>query len=370
MSFTNFAALSSEQYTLWARTLWKQARNESFINKFLGKSANAMVHHVDELKKDEKGARAIVTLLADLVGDGIAGDRTLEGNEESLQIFDQNIRIDQLRHASRHEGRMADQKSVFNFRENAKNNLAYWLADRMDQMAFLTLSGVSYGMTNTGAVRTGSGLTALEFANDVSAPSANRRLRWDATAKVLVPNAATNAVAATDVPMWDTLMAAKTYAKSRYIRGVRDGGGEEVYHAFLSPQAMLKLKQDDKYVQNLRHAAVRDSSNPLFTGTSVKVDGIFIHEFRHVYNTAGAASGAKWGATGTVDGCQLLFCGAQALALADIGDPYWVEKGFDYDNQQSISVGKMFGFLKPQFPSIYEGKSKEDFAVLSIYTAQ
>ena len=40
------------------------------------------------------------------------------------------------------------------------------------------------------------------------------------------------------------------------------------------------------------------------------------HEFRHVYNTSGATSGNKWGATGTVDGCQILFCGAQSLAMA------------------------------------------------------
>ena len=38
---------------------------------------------------------------ADLTGDGVAGDRTLEGNEEQMQTFDQVIRIDQLRHANR-----------------------------------------------------------------------------------------------------------------------------------------------------------------------------------------------------------------------------------------------------------------------------
>ncbi|MBM6672245.1 DUF4043 family protein, partial [Phocaeicola coprophilus] len=79
-----------------------------------------------------------------------AGDRTLEGNEETMQTFDQVIRIDQLRHANRHEGRMADQKSVVEFRGNSRDTLAYWLADRIDQLAFLTLSGVSYAKTNKG----------------------------------------------------------------------------------------------------------------------------------------------------------------------------------------------------------------------------
>lgn len=79
MALTNFALLTDEQKTIWAKELWHQARNYSFIGKFLGKGANALIHHCTELKKSEKGARAVITLLADLEGDGIAGDRTLEG---------------------------------------------------------------------------------------------------------------------------------------------------------------------------------------------------------------------------------------------------------------------------------------------------
>ena len=80
---------------------------------------------------------------------------------------------------------------------------------------------------------------------------------------------------------------------------------------------MAKLKMDNNYMLNLRHSKERGDENNLFTGTSVKIDGIYLHEFRHVYNTRGAASGSKWGASGTVDGCQILFCGAQALGMAD-----------------------------------------------------
>ena len=366
---TNFAALTSEQKTVWSMDLWKQARNQSFINKFLGKGPMSLVQHITELKKTEKGARAVITLLADLTGDGVAGDRTLEGNEESMQTFDQVIRIDQLRHANRHEGRMADQKSVVEFRGNSRDTLAYWLADRIDQLAFLTLSGVSYAKTNKGVNRVGSDLQFLEFAADVTAPTTNRRLRWDGTNKTLVANAATSSIAATDTPTWNMLVQLKAYAKDRYIRGVSENG-EETFHAFLTPSAMAKLKMDNDYMLNLRHAQDRSGTNPLFTGSSVKIDGIYLHEFRHVYNTANAASGSKWGGSSTVDGCQILFCGAQSLGMADIGAPEWVEKGFDYENQQGISVGKILGFKKPTFGLIYENGSVEDFGVISCYVAQ
>lgn len=367
---TNFGLLTNEQKTVWSMDLWKQARNMSFVNKFLGGGPNSMIQHITELKKSEKGARAVITLLADLTGDGVAGDRTLEGNEEQMQTFDQVIRIDQLRHANRHEGRMADQKSVVDFRGNSKNVLAYWLADRIDQMAFLTLAGISYGQKNNGATRTGSDLPYLEFAADVSAPTAGRRFRWDNTAKALVAAGASNAVVATDTPAWELFVQLKAKAKEKYIRGVMADGNEETYHAFLTPGAMARLKLDTTYMQNLRYAQQRGADNSLFTGSSVKIDGIYFHEFRHVPNTLGAASSSKYGATGTVDGCQILFCGAQALGMADIGSPEWVEKGFDYENSQGVSVGKILGFLKPKFGTIYENNSVEDFGVMSVYVAQ
>ena len=371
MSLTNFGALTSEQKTVWSMDLWKQARNQSFINRFLGKGPNSMIQHITELKKTEKGARAVITLLADLEGDGIVGDRTLEGNEEAMKSYDQVIRIDQMRNASRHEGRMADQKSVVNFRENARDKLAYWLSDRIDQMAFLALAGKSFTLTPGGALRVGSDLKNLEFAADVVAPSAKRVGRWDNTAKNFVVGAGQNTIVAADTPAWELFVQLKAYAKENYVRGIKENGGEETYHAFLSPMAMSKLKLDPVYRDNLRYAQQRGKENELFSGGAVKIDGIYLHEFRHVPNTRSATSGVnKWGAGLNVDGCQVLFCGAQALGMADIGNPEWVEKEFDYDNQPGISVAKILGFLKPQFTTQYSGGTKEDHGVISAYVSQ
>jgi N4-gp56 family major capsid protein len=368
MALTNFSLLTEEQKTAWSMDLWKHARNHAFVNKFLGKSANSMIQHIDELKASEKGARAVITLLADLEGDGVAGDRTLEGNEEALKTYDQVIRFDQLRHANRHEGRMADQKSVVEFRNNSRDLLAYWLADRIDQLAFLTLSGQSYALKPNGAARVGSDLPFLEFASDVSTPTSLRRLRWNGTTNTLATSGATSDVAAADTPSYKMIVALKAMAKDQYMRGVKGAGGEETFHLFLTPQAMAKLKLDPDYIANLRYAASRGDGNELFTGGSVKVDGVVIHEFRHVFNTSGTST--KWGAGNAIEGCQALFCGAQALAMADIGKPEWVEKGFDYENQQGISVAKMVGFLKPKFNSIYAGNTVQDFGVMSVYCAQ
>ena len=369
---TNFGLLTNEQKTVWSMDLWRQARNMSFVNKFLGKDSNSMIQHITELKKTEKGARAVITLLNDMEGDGIAGDRTLEGNEESLRSSDQVIRIDQLRNANRHEGRMADQKSIINFREESRDKLAYWLSDRIDQVAFLTLGGLAYSVKNSGGTRVGSDLQYLEFAADVSAPSAKRYARWNAVNGLEI-GVGTGSIVAADTPAWQLFVDLKAYAKDNYIRGMREDGGEEVYHAFLSPQAMARLKMDQDYMLNLRHAQPRGDANPLFKGgSSVKIDGIYFHEFRHVPNTRLAASGSKWGSGGLVDGCQILFCGAQAMGMADLGNPTWVEDDDDYENQQVVSVGKILGFLKPSYITQYGtgAATSQDFGVISVYCAQ
>ena len=381
MALTNFGLLTNEQKTIWSMDLWKNARNQSFINRFLGSGPNSMIQHITELKQSEKGARAVITLLADLQGDGVAGDRTLEGNEEGMQTFDQVIRIDQLRHANRHEGRMADQKSVVSFRDNSKNVLAYWLADRIDQMAFQTLAGISYAYKPSGATRVGSDLQYLEFAADVAAPSTRRMTRWDNVNKTLKTSATgsntsaaivnTGAAATSDFPSWEMFVQLKAYAKDRYIRGVGSAGGDEVYHAFLTPQAMARLKLDATYMANLRYSQSAGKNDTMFSGNSVLIDGIHLHEFRHVPNASGGTSGTNMCGSGlNLNGCQVLFCGAQALGMADIKAPEWNEKGFDYDNSQGISVGKILGFLKPKFGNIYESNAVEDFGVISCYVAQ
>jgi len=380
MANTNFSALTSEQLTIWSRDFWRVARNMSFINQFAGSGPNAMVQRISELTQSEKGARAVITLLADMTGDGIVGDNTLEGNEEALRAYDIVVQLDQLRFANRLAGRLADQKSVVNFREHSRDALAYAMADRIDQLAFLTMAGVSYGVKNNGALRnslgSGQNLSDLAFSSDVTAPTTNRHRRYDATNGIVAGDV--TAVAAADTLDYKAIVQLKAYAKDNYIRGMRGAGNEEVYHLFVSPQVMADLKLDSDFLANVRNAGIRGPNNELFSGSSsLMVDGVMVHEFRHVFNTSGANSGSssnagsngyKWGANADVDGSACLFVGAQGLAMADIGLPEIVEDSFDYGNQNGISIGKIFGFKKPVYHSDVSGQG-EDFGIVRLDVA-
>ena len=381
MALTNFASLTSEQLTAWSRDFWRVARNMSFVNQFAGSGSNAMIQRITELTRSDKGTRAVLTLLADMTGDGVTGDNTLEGNEEALRSYDITIELDQLRFANRIAGRLADQKSVVNFRETSRDALAYAMADRMDQLAFLTLAGVAYTHKTNGALRPTSGTTGLElvdleFASDVSAPTSDRHLRTDGD---LLVAGDTTALEATDIIKYRHIVDLKAFAKDNYIRGIRGAGNEEIFHMFVTPKQMADLKLDSDFLANVRNAGIRGPNNQLFAGTSsLMVDGVMIHEFRHVFNTAGATTGTsaeagdpgyKWGADADVNGARALFCGAQALGMADIGMPEIVEDTFDYENQAGISIGKIFGLRKPKFNSDVSG-SVQDFGVICLDTAQ
>ncbi len=381
MANTNFGTLSGDQLQAWSRDFWRVARNASFINQFAGTGQNAAVQRITELTKSEKGTKANLTLLADMTGDGITGDNTLEGNEEALRAYDITIELDQLRFANRIAGRVADQKTIVNFRETSRDMLAYAMADRMDQLAFLTLSGIAYTSKTNGGLRTTSGtagheLVDLEFASDVSAPTTNRHRRISGS-NLLAGD--TTAITATDKLAYSHIVNLKAYAKDNFIRGMRAAGNQEVFHLFVTPQQMASLKLDSDFLANVRNAGVRGPNNELFAGSSsLMVDGVMVHEFRHVFSTEGATSGAssnagaagyKWGADANIDGARALFVGAQALAMADIGLPDIVEDTFDYGNQLGISVGKIFGLRKPKYNSDVNG-GVEDFGVICLDTAQ
>jgi N4-gp56 family major capsid protein len=361
MGMTNFAALESRQKIVWSREVWKAARDQMFLKKFSSTTENSVIQRITELTKTEKGEQVLMFLLADLVGDGVIGDNEREGNEEGMQSYSIALNIDLISHGVKNRGKLSDQKSVIKFRESGKDRLAYWLANRVDQLGFLTMSGISYAFNNDGSARVGSPFPGLTFAADVSAPSNLRSLMYDGTS-LAVSN--TGNIAATYVLKYGAIVDIVAYAKAHYVKPLM-AGGKEYYVCFLRPEAFAQLKKDQDYQRAVTTALPRSADNPWFAGGTVTIDGLVFHEHRLVYNTKGAAAGAKWGAGGNINGTRTLICGAQALGMADIGVPEWEEKTFQYGAQQGINVDKMFGLIKPKFYSIYD-KAVQDFGIVAL----
>ena len=361
MATTDFSLLSPAKKMAWQRELWTAAREKMFLKRFIGNDENSMVQRVRDLTKTERGEQVVIQLVADLVDDGVIGDNEREGNEESMNAYAQVINIDLITHGVVEKGKMATQKSIVNFRERGLNLLSNWLAYRCDQLAFLTMAGISYAFTNNGAPRTGSPFPNLSFAADVSGPTSKRALMYDGTS--LVASNTAN-IASTYVPKYGMIVDLIAYAKEHFIKPLM-AGGKEYYVLLVQPGTLAQLKKDQDYQRAVVTGAPRGLDNPWFTGATITIDGAVIHEHRLVYNTKGAASGSKWGAGGNVNGTRSMLCGAQALAMADLGPPEWEEKTFQYGSRLGINVDKMFGLLKPKFYSIHD-KSVEDFGIVTV----
>lgn len=363
MSYTNFAALTASQKRVWSLELWKLARDASFVNRFMG-NENAPIHRITELTKTSKGDRAVITLVADLLDDGVTGDNQRNGNEEAMASYECEITIDSISHSVKSEGEMAEQKSIVAFRQNARDRLKIWLADRIDQMFFLAMAGISYDLMPNGAKRKiDSKFPNLAFAADVTPPSSKRSLMWDGNN--LHP-CDTASIDASFKPSYNMLVDAAAYAKEHHIKPLR-ADGKEYFIVLMHPQAMAMLRKDPDYKDAVINAGERGSKNPIFTGGIPTVNGLILHEHNKVFNTKGAAAGSKWGEGGLVNGTRNMILGAQAMAHIDLEAPKWVEEKQDYENQLGINVTKKLGFLKPKFYSPADS-SVQDFGGLAIDT--
>ena len=305
-------------------------------------------------------------LLADLVDDGVVGDNEREGREEEMMTYNDKISIDLISHGVRQKGKLAEQKTVVKFREHARDRLSYWLANRLDQLMFQTLSGISYSLNPDGSPRSTGAFASLSFASDVSAPTANRHVNITGASGAYTGLAAGNTatIDSEAVLTYEAIVDLGVYAKTQYVKPLM-AGGKEYYVMFVRPEALAQLKKDADFQRAVVTGMDRGKSNPFFAGGMVTVDGMVIHEHRLVYNTKGAASGSKWGSGSTVNGSRALICGSQALGVADLGAPEWAEKWFQYNSSPGINIDKMFGLLKPKFYNTNTA-SIEDFGVVAV----
>ena len=365
---TDFGRQQPHRRHAWGHAAYEVFRDNFYLERLVGKGESAVIERVDELSKTKSGEdAAMIHLIADIKGGGVVADNQMEGRERELSAAWQKIEIDQLRNAVVNKGRMADLRSILQFRRPAKNKLGRWLADTMEDLGILTLSGVSYAYNTDGSLRaTPDGqddLTELLFAADVTAPSTNRHFRWDATTGLEAGD--TTAIDPADVITYNALVDIAAEGDTRGLKRIKKGG-KEYFILMVHTKTMAALHKDADFRSVIVNADTRGPENRIFSGAVVTMHGLVIHPYRRTFNTLRAASGSKWGGAGDVNGSRSLLLGAQALALADLDSPEWDEEMRDYRNRRGIAISKMFGYLKPQFPSEYDDGSLEDFGVMAL----
>lgn len=261
---------------------------------------------------------------------------------------------------------MAEQATVIRFRAQAKDKLAFWLPDKIDEMMFLAASGRAFTYKLDGSARGATAMTKLAFASDVTAPTSTHILYGGSAS-------AETGLTSADKMTWTLCVNARAKAERLGVRPIRQGG-KDYYVIVMSPEQRRDLISSSDYMTNVSRAAERGSNNPLFANSMVTVDGLVLYSHRKVFNTLNGTSGAstgygKWGSGYTVDGAQAIVMGAQALGFATIGNGQWAESDkTDYGNRPGIGYGRKIGIVKPQFKKTPTA-SKTDYGCLQIKTA-
>lgn len=326
----------------WSAEVFKEALKRTFALKFMGQGSDALCQIRNEMKQE--GDRIRVHLRMQLAGAGVSGDGTLEGNEEAITIYTDDVFIDQLRHAARSAGRMSEQRVPFSVRDELKDGLADWWADRIDTSFFNQLGG----NTTEADIRN----TGMQVA---IAPSTNHAIVQGASS--------TSASLSDSAGHYFTLQSidkAVELAQTLGKAGTGDGtdvplrpirmGGREYYVCFIHPYQYYDLRrsatQGDMSWADIQRAAVEGGAvqdSPIWTGAAGVYNGTIIHVSPRV-------------PSGLANTRRAIFCGAQAASIAfgkgsGPGTFEWVEEMFDYNNQFGVAAGAIWGLKKMQFNS-------------------
>jgi N4-gp56 family major capsid protein len=307
----------------------------------MGESSNSMIQVLNDTRKGP-GDKITYQLRMLLSGAGVAGDGTLEGNEEALTVYTDSILIDQLRHAVRSGGKMSDQRIPFSVREEARMGLTDWWADRIDQALINQLAGVS-------------GQSDLRYTgqNTATAPSTGRQLFVNANeaSEASISTTSTFTLAAIDK------CVATAKVSTPLIRPLMVGG-EAMYVMHLHPYQVYSLRQTTSTggwqdIQKFAMMGKGAKDNPIFTGALGVYNGVILRENPRIPSVQANTRRA-------------IFCGAQAatFAVGQNNTPEkmsWVEELFDYENQLGVSAGMIFGAKKSVFNST-------DFGVIVMST--
>jgi len=336
---TNYGINHPLAVKVWSRKLLHEALKQTWFSKFIGNDSNSIVQMKNDLEKGP-GDRIRVGLRMLLSGDGIQGDGTLEGSEESLTTYYDDLYINQLRHAVRSAGKMSEQRVPFSVREEARLGLTDWWSERLDTSFFNQLSGY-----------TGQADTRYTGNNATLAPTTIVFGNSDVVSAVGSLSATTtHALTLRD---FDRAVAlAKT--RSPVIRSVRQGG-DAYYVAFLHTNAVYQMRGQTSTGQwaDIEKAKVQGGKESgIFDGAIGVYNNVIFHETTRMPDITGLGTPNS----GTVaDFRRSVLCGAQAMLMGygqDGGSSVsWTEELFDYKNKLGVSAGMIFGLKKAQYNS-------------------
>ena len=134
MAATDYPVNSPIAVKLWSKKIAREALKETMAMKFMGTSSNNLIQVYDDTSKGS-GDRVRIPLRVQLSGRGVGETEALEGNEEVLSTYYDDVVISDVAHAVRVKTTIDAQRVPFSVREEARLGIQDWYADRIEVSA-------------------------------------------------------------------------------------------------------------------------------------------------------------------------------------------------------------------------------------------
>ena len=343
----------------WSGALFIDITKKSYFDKkFIGTSDEYAIQRLTDLES-EAGDTITFDLSVQLRNRPTYGDNRLEGKEESLRFFSDQIKIDQMRHGVSAGGKMSRKRTAHNMRQVGKNRLSDYWAKFNDQMIFIYMSGAR-GI-NEDFIETTAWAGHAE--NPIEAPDADHILYGgDATSKITIDTA--------DIMSRGVIERAQTKARMMSAKDPKNANmmpiminGEAHYVCVMNPFQEHDLRNKDQggWLDIQKAAATAEGrSNPIFKGGLGMINNTVLHS--HEW----AIRFADYGAGADVAAGRALFMGRQGgvIAFGSAGGfrYTWTEETKDHGNEPVVASGVIAGVKKTRF-------NNRDYGVISIDTA-
>lgn len=284
-------------------------------------------------------------------GEGIRGqNKSIIGNENTVDEFYMDLRIDEISQAFAKKGKMTDIRTIWKAREEFKHQLANWFAEATEKDIIESLSGYN---TDGATYVTGA---AAETLDAVKGDHRCLRVDWNGSAfdtvEVSEANSDTSsllsAMETTDTMNTEILDVLQEFAKdadSKYaMRPIRAKNNEEYYLLVIHPRAAIDLRRDPRWEKRALAAMTGKNSlegDPIATGAIGVWEKIIVKEANYIKTHKNAAGNKRI--------ARNLLLGAEAAVVAFAQTLDYTEERTDHKRRLSVAADEIRGIRKIQF---------------------
>lgn len=336
--------------------IFKQYILETFFSKMIGKrgSGKPIIINDKLFKGKQAGDTGRFHFVPQNYSDGIEGQNaSVTGNEDQIEEFYMDLKIDQVTKAFAKKGKMTDKRTIISLREEFKVQLANWFRWRTEIDMICAMDGrMTDGVTK---------LTGAALASATRVKGSGRCFRPDyadskfSTLQVTEANStdtallsAMNATDKLNTATLDELQYLAKSANSKYpMKPIRVADGNEYYILTVHPKAAIDLRRDERWEKRAVAALTGNKtleSDPIATGAIGVWEKIIVKEANYINTVKNAA--------GTVEIARNILLGADAVAMAYAQNLDYTEELRDYRRIMGVAADEIRGIKKLEFDGV------------------